>query len=97
MKLDNSCIYKLAIERIDSEIEQSKKEINDLRCTIEDINAEMLQMRLSGKKSSHEYEDLLSKRRHCTYVLNKTMRKLKKIVNDVTIYKLEKRKIDLME
>lgn len=97
MKLDDSCIYKLVIESIDSELEQNKKEINNLRCIIEDINAEMLQMRISGKKSSHDYKDLLSKRRHYTYVLNKTMQKLKKIVNDVTIYKLEKRKIDLME
>ena len=54
-------------------------------------------MRLSGKKSSHEYEDLLSKRRHYTYALNKTMRKLKKIANDKTVYKLEKQKIDLIE
>lgn len=90
MKLDDSYIYKLVIESIDNEIEQNKKEINNLRCIIEDINAEMLQMRVSGKKSSHEYEDLLSKRRHYTYVLNKTMRKLKKVVNDKTIYKLEK-------
>jgi predicted RNase H-like nuclease (RuvC/YqgF family) len=97
VKLDDTCVYKLATDSIDNEIEQNIAEINNCHSMIEDINIEMLHMRSSGKKDTQEYKELASKRRHYTYLFHKYTQKLKKVSDDSEIYKLEKRKIDLME
>lgn len=89
MKLDDICIYKLALETIDSEIERDSKELNNMRDEVCLIADKMLKLRESDKRNTDEYKVLVRRKRHLIYKMNKIMQKLKKESDDIGKYKKE--------
>lgn len=89
MKLDDSCIYRLAVESINSEIEKHRAELNAYRKEIENINTERMHLRSSGQSNTDHYKDLEKRRRHLIYLSDKTLRKLSSISKDIEPYRLE--------